>query len=883
MELTLWELQEWLACPKKYEISRLWGKEDKYRYYRHSAVRRMCRMLQDKAPLAEIRKWIVEFMKEHYREEWFPLLWQKDEAVRNDSACLFRFLGCFPYDRALEIKCHQKIWVDVQKELKGRFVEGFWLIVDLLIHYRDNTWEAVMLHWKFGKKYSSNKDRRYSQMMTSPELLGMLEHYSDLPGLRVSMVQLTENKQQDDGESSYYNRVSFCAEELKLTEDQIQGNIAEGLRRIEAPKCRECSRWHICQVRDKVLSDRTVQGVEDASPAGNDVFAGQDAVRFMDGPVRVIAGPGSGKTHITVSRAKELIRNGVPAGRILMVTFTREAAKELMQRMTGNQVPEISTLHSLACRILYQNGGWNGKKIPVGTLEKKDLLLRVLKYMPRLEGMSYDGITRRYGLLGTLLRYFEEIETSGEAAFRSQHMGKDLDGILEVKTHYDRGFRQSGYITYKEQITEAVGLLASDPGVLAAQREKYQYLLIDEAQDLDREQAQLVKLLAGSYPNLMIVGDDDQAIFGFRGSDSSFMLQFQDSFPKAMEIVLGENNRCSEEIVQVSAELIARGRHRIVKRLHSSAGSSGLPCVHIEQFLLSGIVQLLQDIRQNLQCEWGDIAVLAKNNKELETMCDILEKHNKGKTLDQVIPYRRPKYYLIHTAAFLGLSDLLVLYVKGMDQDRALYRLLYNLGVESVVKQDTNLSLYQDLAKRQEVYPEIGDAAYYFTSADDPIMLHTFSRIARARDFMNLGLERGIPLAMEALYSGTGLEYLPVLETVLDLLKEKGIVTPEDACRYFENMEFLQDDTRVHYPEKGNQVHFFTAHESKGKEFPAVIIYGIDMFECDPEEGRRLLYVAMTRAEKCLVTTEAVKGKSNYLRDFMDKIKIYGGKRYVGC
>ncbi len=534
--------------------------------------------------------------------------------------------------------------------------------------------------------------------------------------------------------------------------------------------------------------------------------------------------------------------------------------------------------NSLAYQMLLEYREIVGTMRLAEQLDKKALLMRVLKHAPKLEGMSYDGMQLRYGLLQTLLNYFTYIDRHGEAKFRETYWKKDVEGVLRIKDFFDSAFQKCGYITYDEQITEAISLLLDHPDILRKEQQKHPYIMIDEAQDLDTDQVNLIRLLAGDTGNLMIVGDDDQAIFGFRGGSNEFMLQFKNLYPAAEDMVLGKNYRSHEEIVQASNALIHHNQNRIPKKMVSALGESGCPCTHIEEFAERQLPVLLSEVRRHLSCRWNDIAVITKNNKELYRLCDILEAHNKNIYQGTKIPFERPKYYLCEDAVFCGIYDLLTLSVKGMETDLALFRLLTNLGVSGIEKEERKKSLYQDLLDRGLIYSlEEQDLLYYSVTADDSMLLQAFSRICKAKAALCLSeVSHAIRLAVANLFIGQNLDYAPVLESMDELIQEKGIKTLTELQALLEMIWFLGDSARIRYSGGKDQVRFLTAHDAKGQQFQAVFIYAIDLFESgNAEEDRRLLYVAMTRARKCLITSELLKGKSNFLRDFIDYMKVW--------
>lgn len=196
-----------------------------------------------------------------------------------------------------------------------------------------------------------------------------------------------------------------------------------------------------------------------------------------------------------------------------------------------------------------------------GLVDCKNLLMKVLNHAPLISGVSYEGLTMRYGLIATLLKDFEFINRHGIEAYSNAHSKKDVEGIIRVKKLYDAAFKEMGYITFDDQVSMAVELLKEHPGILETVQNQYDYIMVDEVQDLDDAQAEFVKLLVKEPENnLMICGDADQSIYAFRGGSNRFMLNFPNIYPGTKDILLSRNYRSSEEIVTMASGLIERIR-----------------------------------------------------------------------------------------------------------------------------------------------------------------------------------------------------------------------------------------------------------------------------------------------------------------------------------
>lgn len=869
--MTLRELQAFMECPKKIETGRLSASEEnRYRYWKE-AVRCMCGMLEERRPISQIKERVFLLFQRSYQTVRFLLPWQKESAVAEDAAYFARYLEMFPYDQISGIKSNRRIRLETNREFNGRHVNNIWFCVHLILTYKDGRHEAVIFERQFKRNYSSRAKLKAHMPESAPELSAMLYALRDLSNLKVSLVQL-----RSGNDERCLAKVFLLAADVNWSAKQTYEHFLSGISMTPKSECTKCQYEPFCRRPQKsYLPQQKEKQYSESEPYSEEQ---KRIIGWRDGNIRVSAGPGSGKTMVIVRRAEELARSGTSAGKILVLTYTREAAKELSSRIREKKGVLVCTIHSLAYQILLRYADITGKKRLADQMDKKLLLLYVLKHAPKLSGMSYDGIGEKYGLLEMLLKYFAFIEQHGEAKFRETHWEKDVDGILRIKRFFDAAFQSRKYITYEEQISEAVNLLLENPSVLKREQERYQYLLIDEAQDLDREQVNFIRLLSAGQNNLMLVGDDDQSIFGFRGGSNDFLLHFKESYPDAAEMTLSSNYRSSLEIVEASNALISNNQARLPKKMNSKRGRSGIPCIHMEHFSDAQLPVLLCEMRKRLGCEWQDIAVVSRNNKELYKLCKILEAYSRDNSPERKIPFAEPKYYLEKDAAFCALYDLLTLSVKGMEQDRALYRLLVTLGVEGLEKYEKGKSLYQDLLDRGLIYSmEKEDLSYYAVTKADTSLMQSFSKIYKAKTALFLpGLQRALRLAAGMLFTDQNMDSEPALAEIDDLVQEKRIRTIPELQKMLELMEMLGEGTRIHYPNGNNGVRFLTAHDAKGQQFPAVFLYAIDLFETgNEEEDRRLLYVAMTRAQNCLVTSELIKGKSNFLRDFVDYVKVW--------
>ena len=307
--------------------------------------------------------------------------------------------------------------------------------------------------------------------------------------------------------------------------------------------------------------------------------AQQEAVTHFNGPMLVLAGPGSGKTRVITERVRYLVeeKKVMPAG-ILVITFTKAAAIEMKQRYqrlsksrTGGV--HFGTFHAIFFMILKHAYHYTAENI-VRDDFRRDLLRKLVRdtnlelqdeneFLNDLE----SEISRVKGERIELKNYFSPL-CSNEV-------------FAEIFTRYQKALEQKRLIDFDDMLVLCYELFRSRPDVLAQWQKKFRYVLIDEFQDINRIQYDVIRMLAQPENNLFVVGDDDQAIYGFRGADSELMLGFGKDFPDAKQILLGMNYRSTANIVQNSLKLIENNVERYSKKLE--ANREGGSCLHIQE------------------------------------------------------------------------------------------------------------------------------------------------------------------------------------------------------------------------------------------------------------------------------------------------------------
>ena len=828
---------------------------------------------------------LADYLKEAYKEEWFYLDWQKEKAVRKDSRYLARFLESYPVGQKQKAVAGFPVSVAASLVCNEVAVETISGKADLLLQDEDGMLTGVILCRQFIKPYSYYARKEDHQVMNSVELLVLMEGLMQkFPGrkVRVQMIRMVAPEDALSNEVPFEqkrgkNIIEFTSEDFyAVYPGGVLPHLQEVVKKAELADCEECLYHEMCH-RANIMHHKKTDNRPMAGKKLHLSEVQQEAASFGTGPLCDCAAPGSGKTAVLVERVKHLIEAGVAPQKILAITFTRKAVQEMTERIAMENGPVICTMHALAFRILTEQEYLIGTVRLASVVDCKYLLLKILNHAPLIAGVSYDGLTARRGLIDSLLKDFAFLNAHGKEEFARAFPKKDTEGILAVKQMYDEIFREMGYLTYDEQITMATDLLKRYPGVLDAVRDMFDYIMVDEVQDLDEAQTEFVKLLVRPpQNNLMIFGDADQAIYGFRGGSNRFLLDFLDCYPEAGRIQLSRNYRSSKEIVALANGLISKNQMRVPLAMEAKYAMGYKP-VHIPGFRMPRIAELIQEICQK-GYPYQDIAIIARTNKELEEICGMLNRRAAESGI--VIPFDRPKYYLRQDFVFQTLLDLLELKVKGMGQDKPLYRLLTAMGCE-VDKENPKNSIYEDHLKNRVVYDFEGSEASRYYLDEKDLLMRAYARIYKALQKWQLPVKQ----ALEDLQAELFTESVCTEEVFIklqEIIYEKKIVSYEQLYEAMVAIKLFEDDTRVYYKKADtNRIHLLTAHDAKGKEFPVVIVWNIDEFEGGgQEEDRRTLYVAITRAKRVLFLLESYQGKSSYLRELSELITINRRERY---
>ena len=294
----------------------------------------------------------------------------------------------------------------------------------------------------------------------------------------------------------------------------------------------------------------------------------QKAVNHIDGPMLVLAGAGSGKTKVLTNRIANLIENGISPYNILAITFTNKAAKEMKDRVVrliGKEAYniQISTFHSLGLKILKENYSMLGYEKNFTIIDSDDVLT-IIKKILKDKNMSKDRYNPREikNKISSAKNEMMSIDSFAKVEFDHK--------VVEVYKEYQQKLKNGNSVDFDDLLILPIKLFRNYPRVLEEYQDRYKYILIDEYQDTNEAQYTFSKLLSAKYRNIFVVGDNDQAIYAFRGANYKNILNFEKDYPEAKTILLEENYRSTKTILNAANSVIKNNHERKDKNLWSN-------------------------------------------------------------------------------------------------------------------------------------------------------------------------------------------------------------------------------------------------------------------------------------------------------------------------
>ena len=579
----------------------------------------------------------------------------------------------------------------------------------------------------------------------------------------------------------------------------------------------------------------------------------KEAVIHIDGPMLVLAGAGSGKTKVLTSRIAYLIENGVNPRNILAITFTNKAAKEMKDRVINLIGPsanyiQISTFHSLGLKMIKENYNVLGYDKNFTILDSDDTLTVVKKIIKEmnLNPQFYNAKAIRNKISSA------KNELMSVSEFSHVEFDKDIVKIFEK---YNSILKTNNSVDFDDLLVLPIQLL-NNSEVLDRYQELYKYILIDEYQDTNEAQYKFTKKLASKYKNLFVVGDNDQAIYAFRGANFKNILNFEKDYPNCKTILLEENYRSTKMILNAANSVIKNNKERKDKNLWSN-NPDGNKIKYImadsDKEEVNYISSKIKELNNN-GVNYEDIAILYRTNAQSRLIEEEMLKNN--------IPYRViGSFYFYNRKEIKDLLCYLRL-INNPHDDISLIRVINvpkrGIGVKTMENLDAKsnelgISLFDTINEGKEL-----------TFKNLILKMKEESENLSLTEMVDLVLnESGIKQELvneKTLESDIRLENLEEFKSITKNYEEEfGVISLSD----FLNEISLVSDMSEHQESK-NKVSLMTVHSVKGLEFDYVFVEGMeegifphynainDGSRSAIEEERRLCYVAITRAKKDL-------------------------------
>lgn len=607
-----------------------------------------------------------------------------------------------------------------------------------------------------------------------------------------------------------------------------------------------------------------------------------------EGPVLLLAGAGSGKTRVLTHRAVYLIEElGVNPYHILAITFTNKAAGEMRERIDdmvgyGSENIWVSTFHSTCVRILRRfidHIGFGPNFTIYDTEDQKTIMKDICKRL-EIDTKMY----KEKSFLAAISSAKDELISPEAYALRAQGDFRKMKEAA-VYREYQQVLRKNNALDFDDLIVKTVELFQSDMEVLDYYQERFRYIMVDEYQDTNTAQFQLIKLLAGKYKNLCVVGDDDQSIYKFRGANIYNILNFEKEFPNAVTIKLEQNYRSTQNILNAANGVIANNVGRKAKRLWTENEEGEKIAFHQFETGFDEADYVAKDIRSKVRegmYHYGDCAVLYRTNAQSRLF--------EERFITASIPYK-----IVGGVNFYSRREIkdLLAYLKTIDNamDDLAVRRIINVPKRGIGA--TTLSRVQD-------YADENSLTFYNALK----MAEEIGTIGRASAKIR-------PFVMLIQSMRSKLPYISVSELLQEIIEETGYVreleaeNTEEAQQRIENIDeliskavtyeeseeeptlsgFLEEVALVadidSVDETQDYVVLMTLHSAKGLEFPQVYLAGMEdgLFPgfgaicaenptAEIEEERRLAYVGITRAKERLSLSCArmrmIRGETQY-------------------
>lgn len=644
-----------------------------------------------------------------------------------------------------------------------------------------------------------------------------------------------------------YRRCMKSSEKVRFVRNTFQGALFLHLYLTDLLQMRgrRMSCTSKCEFRSKYAEIFLNCGVRKQEMAFSK--AQTQAIMHKDGPMMVLAGPGSGKTTVITHRVQYLTKEyGIDPGDILVITFTRAAAEEMRERYEaltgGGSRVTFGTFHSIFFRILKL-----AYRYTADNIVREEQQMQFVRELAQTGGLEPEDENE---FAASILSEISSVK--GERIALEHYYSKNCpDAVFrQLYAGYEEKMRRAGLIDFDDMMVLCLELFTERKDILSAWQRRYRYILIDEFQDINRLQYEIVRMLAKPEDNLFIVGDDDQSIYRFRGAKPEIMLGFERDYPGAGRILLDVNYRSTEEIVAPALRLIGENQKRFSKAIHTTGRHGKNVITKLWQDPGEENLAIAREIQLYLQSgvRPGDIAVLYRTNAGPRFLMEKLMEYNLPFRTRDTVPNLYEHW----------ISRNILTYIRIAMGSRAREDILQVINrPKRYISRDAMPDETVSFEKMKVFYAEKDWIAERIESLEGDLRAIARMSPLAAVNYIRQGMGYDEYLIEYATFRRMRPEEL--LETA-DELKESaaGFKTFDE---WFAHIEAYKEELLRQAAQRRTEtdaITLATMHSAKGLEFPIVYILDANegitphsraMLDEDMEEERRLFYVAMTRAK----------------------------------
>ena len=601
---------------------------------------------------------------------------------------------------------------------------------------------------------------------------------------------------------------------------------------------------------------------------------GQDeAIKHGNGPCMVLAPPGSGKTLIVTERTRYLIEeSGVRPDQILVITFTRYAAREMKERFerltAGKNYPvTFGTFHSIFYGILKCAYGIGANNL-MSEKESSVLLQEVLdqtniESTPEVEDEEelVRELLREVGMVKNGLCHLKD--------FHSKYLTQDE--FAEVFRSYEHQKKELKKFDFDDMLVQCYALFRKKPEILQGWQKRFQYILIDEFQDINRVQYEVIRMLAAPRYNLFVVGDDDQSIYGFRGAKPELMLYMKQEFPSLRTISLTVNYRSTEFITGAAARVILHNDTRFYKRVQSFRGRG--QNVHVQEVLdeQEEAQYVTEEIQKKLDqgIKPGEIAVLFRAAVQARMISEILSEHR--------IPFEMRDYVTNFYRHFIVKDMMAYLQLAAGKRDRSLFLTICNRPLRYLARNSME-NRQVNFEDQRKFYC---DKDWMLDIIDQfDVDVRMMKNMAPYAAIQYIRKKIGYDDFLKEYAEKHQISWKQLMDVMAELEERSKNFKSYDEweihiAKYTQELEEQQAKARKIKGERENKVQLMTIHSAKGLEFEDVFVIHANEGEIphqkaekkdEIEEERRLFYVALTRAKNNLCISYITQKNGNSIK-----------------